>query len=313
MKINANGKEGVLIAVVKQPNSNLVDVSSQMKDKIAQLKNILPKGVTIKPYYIQADFVKTVVRSVTDSLWVGLLLAIIVAIIFLRSFKASATILITIPVTLGLTLIVLYIVGYTLNIMTLGAIAASIALIIDDAIVVMEQIHRTHEENPDEEYKHTVQNAIRYLFPAMVGSSISTIVIFLPFILMSGVAGAYFNVLTNTMIIALVCSFFVTWICLPVIYLLFSGNKKKKKKEKKVAKEAKPEKVTRQGWVKWFILRPWISFIFVAGLIVAIILILPRLQTGFLPQMDEGSIVLDYTSIPGTSLEETNRELQRGR
>ena len=233
VKINANGKEGVLIAVVKQPNSNLVDVSSQMKDKIAQLKNILPKGVTLKPYYIQADFVKTVVRSVTDSIWIGLLLAIIVAIIFLRSFKASATILITIPVTLGLTLIVLYIVGYTLNIMTLGAIAASIALIIDDAIVVMEQIHRSHEENPDEEYKHTVQDGIRYLFPAMVGSSISTIVIFLPFILMSGVAGAYFNVLTNTMIIALVCSFFVTWICLPVIFLLFSGNKKKKKKEKK--------------------------------------------------------------------------------
>ncbi|HUZ57405.1 MAG TPA: efflux RND transporter permease subunit [Hanamia sp.] len=305
VKINANGKEGVLIAVVKQPNSNLVDVSSKMKAKIAQLKNILPKGVTIKPYYIQADFVKTVVRSVTDSLWVGLLLAIIVAIIFLRSFKASATILITIPVTLGLTVIVLYIVGYTLNIMTLGAIAASIALIIDDAIVVMEQIHRTHEENPDEEYKHTVQNAIQYLFPAMVGSSISTIVIFLPFILMSGVAGAYFNVLTNTMIIALVCSFFVTWICLPVIYLLFSGKKKIKEK-----KEDKHEEVTRQGWVKWFILRPWISFIFVAGLIVSIILILPHLKTGFLPKMDEGSIVLDYTSIPGTSLEETNRELQ---
>ncbi len=82
-----------------------------MKDKIAQLKKILPKDVTIKPYYIQADFVNTVVKSVTDSLWIGLVLAIIVAIIFLRSFKASVTILITIPVTLGLTLIMLYTVG----------------------------------------------------------------------------------------------------------------------------------------------------------------------------------------------------------
>ena len=310
VKINADGKEGVLIGVVKQPYSNLVDISSQMKEKIAQLKNILPKGVTIKPYYIQADFVKTVVRSVTDSLWIGLVLAIIVAIIFLKSFKASATILITIPVTLGLTLIVLHAVGYTLNIMTLGAIAASIGLIIDDAIVVVEQIHRTHEENPSDEYKHIVQNAIRFLFPAMIGSSMSTIVIFIPFILMSGVAGAYFNVMTNTMIITLVCSFFVTWICLPVVYLLFS-KKKKSEKEKSLEKPFEKLRVTghRQGWVKWFILRPWISFIFVAGLIVAIILILPHLQTGFLPQMDEGSIVLDYTSIPGTSLEETNKEL----
>lgn len=305
VKINANGKEGILIGVVKQPNSNLIDVSSQIKDKIAQLKNILPKEVQIKPYYIQSDFVQTVVRSVTDALWIGLLLAIVVAIIFLRSFKASATILITIPVTLGLTLIVLYAVGYTLNIMTLGAIAASIGLIIDDAIVVVEQIHRTHEENPSDEYKHIVQKAIQFLFPAMVGSSISTIVIFLPFILMSGIAGAYFNVLTNTMIITLVCSFFVTWICLPVVYLLFS----KKKKSGKEKKNEKPEKVHRQGWVKWFIIRPWISFVFVAVLIVVIILILPHLQTGFLPQMDEGSIVLDYASIPGTSLEETNREL----
>ena len=305
LKINANGKEGVLIAVVKQPNSNLIDVSSQMKDKIAQLRNILPKDVQIKPYYIQSDFVQTVVRSVTDALWIGLLLAIIVAIIFLRSFKASATILITIPVTLGLTLIVLYTVGYTLNIMTLGAIAASIGLIIDDAIVVVEQIHRSHEENPNDEYKHVVQKAITFLFPAMVGSSISTIVIFVPFFLMGGVAGAYFNVLTNTMIITLVCSFFVTWICLPVVYLIFSKNKKSEKEKNK----EKPEEVHRRGWVKWFILRPWISFIFVAALVTTIILIVPHLQTGFLPQMDEGSIVLDYTSIPGTSLEETNREL----
>jgi multidrug efflux pump subunit AcrB len=222
VKINANGHEGVLFGVVKQPNSNLIDVSAQMKEKIKQLQKILPKGVTIKPYYIQADFVNTVVKSVTDSLWIGLLLAIVVAIIFLRSFKASATILITIPVTLGLTLIMLYAVGYTLNIMTLGAIAASIGLIIDDAIVVVEQIHRTHEENPNAPYKDIVHEAIHYLFPAMVGSSISTIVIFIPFFLMGGVAGAYFNVMTNTMIITLVCSFFVTWICLPVIYLLFS-------------------------------------------------------------------------------------------
>lgn len=308
IKVNANGKEGLLIAVVKQPNSNLVDVSTQMKDKIVELEKILPKDVTIKPYYIQADFVNTSVKSVTDSLWIGLALAIIVAVIFLRSFKASATILIIIPVTLGATLIVLYAIGYTLNIMTLGAIAAAIGLIIDDAIVVVEQIHRTHEESPEGEYKNIVQNAIHYLFPAMVGSSISTIVIFIPFMLMSGVAGAYFNVLTNTMIITLVCSFFVTWIGLPVVYLLLSP---KKKKELVVPKKAQQQEVKKQKWVSWFIRRPWLSFIFIAGLVLVIVLILPKLETGFLPQMDEGSIVLDYTSVPGTSLEETNKELQQ--
>ena len=308
IKVNANGKEGILIAVIKQPSSNLVDLSAQMKEKIEELRKILPGDVSIKPYYVQADFVNDSVKSVTDSLWIGLALAIIVAIIFLRSLKASATILIIIPVTLCVTLIVVYAIGYTFNIMTLGAIAAAIGLIIDDAIVVVEQIHRTHEENPGDENKHIVQKAIHYLFPAMVGSSISTIVIFIPFILMSGVAGAYFSVLTNTMIITLVCSFFVTWIGLPVVYLLFSGTKKKQKIIKKRIKE---KEVKRQRWVSWFILRPWISLIIIAGLILSIIIILPNLQTGFLPHMDEGSIVLDYTSIPGTSLEETDKELQQ--
>jgi multidrug efflux pump subunit AcrB len=124
----------------------------------------------------------------------------------------------------------------------------------------------------------------------MVGSSISTIVIFIPFMLMSGVAGAYFNVLTNTMIITLVCSFFVTWIGLPVVYLLFSG---KRKQETIVLKKVQVQDVKKQKWVSWFILHPWISFICIAGLILIILVILPKLETGFLPQMDEGSIVLD--------------------
>ena len=307
-KINANGHAGVLIAVIKQPDANLVSVSADMDQKVQDLQKLLPADVTIKPYYIQADFVNDAVKSVSDSLWIGLLLAIIVAIIFLRSAKASFTILITIPVTLGLTLIVLHAIGYTFNIMTLGAIAASIGLIIDDAIVVVEQIHRMHEEYPDELTRHLLKRAIDYLFPAMVGSSISTIVIFIPFLLMTGVAGAYFTVLTNTMIITLVCSFFVTWIGLPVIYLLLTRPKTadalKEKHEKAV-------KVKNQKWVTYFILRPWLSLLIAIGCIAVIVIVPPLLKTGFLPDMDEGSIVLDYNTPPGTSLEETDRILQQ--
>jgi len=306
-KINANGHDGVLIAVIKQPSTNLISLAKDMESKVAALRKELPKDVTIKPYYIQADFVNDSVKSVTDSVWIGLLLAIIVAVFFLRSAKASATILITIPVTLFLTLIVLYVVGYTFNIMTLGAIAAAIGLIIDDAIVVVEQIHRTHEEHPDQPTRHLLKKAIDYLFPAMVGSSISTIVIFIPFLLMTGVAGAYFKVMTNTMIITLVCSFFVTWIGLPVIYLMLTRNQH--------AHQSGPKKeevhtVKKQKWVSFFILRPYVAIVIAVALIAVIIFIPGNLQTGFLPDMDEGSIVLDYNSPPGTSLEETDRMLR---
>jgi len=305
-RINANGKDGILIAVIKQPNANLVDLSSQMATKVSQLATILPAGITIKPYYVQADFVNESVKSVRDSLWIGLVLAIIVAIIFLHSIKASATILITIPVTLCLTVILLYFIGYSLNIMTLGAIAAAIGLIIDDAIVVVEQIHRTHEEHPDEPTVPLLGRAIHYLFPAMLGSSISTIVIFVPFVLMTGVAGSYFQVMTNTMIITLVCSFFVTWIGLPVIFLLLTKDSHNNASGRQaVVHEVKP-----QNWVRYFIQRPYISFVFILILIASIAVVFPRLQTGFLPEMDEGSIVLDYASPPGTSLEETDRMLK---
>ncbi len=311
-KINANGHDGILVAIIKQPNANLLAVSKNMEAKIKALQQILPNDVSIKPYYIQADFVTESIKSVSDSLWIGLLLAIVVAIIFLRSLKASVTILIIIPVTLGLTVIILYAFGYTFNIMTLGAIAAALGLIIDDAIVVVEQIHRTHEEHPEETNSTIVRKAIHYLFPAMVGSSLSTIVIFVPFVLMSGVAGAYFKVMTDTMIITLLCSFFVTWIGLPVLYLLLGKHRKPQQKitAKQQQEPAHAHAVKNQRWVNFFIVRPYISFILIISLALSIFLILPKLETGFLPEMDEGSIVLDYDSPPGTTLEETDRMLR---
>ena len=305
-RINANGRQGLLVAILKQPNSNLINLSKNLAEKKKELERILPSDVHVSLYYDQADFVNRAIKSVNDSLWLGLVLAILVAIMFLRSFRASATILVTIPVTLFLTIIVLYCIGYTLNIMTFGAIAAAIGLIIDDAVVVVEQIHRTHEEFPDRSSKLLVHQAIKYLMPSMIGSSISTIVIFIPFMLLGGVAGAYFNVLTNTMVITLVCSFLVTWIGLPVIYLWFSQLRSL------FADRKKPEiRLTKtRNWIGFFIRRPVISILVVLCLTGSILYILPRMETGFLPEMDEGSIVLDYLSPPGTSLEETDRILK---
>jgi len=305
VRINADGKAALLVAVVKQPDANLIRLTDNIETKVNALNNgILPAGVILKPYYVQADFVNDSIRSVSDSLWLGLLLAIIVAILFLRSVKASVVILITIPITISLTLVMMHVFGYNFNIMTLGAIAASIGLIIDDAIVVVEQIHRTHEEHPETPTKELLSKSIKFLFPAMLGSSISTIVIFLPFALLSGVAGAYFRILANTMMITLICSFIITWIGLPVIYLLFSGKDG-------IFRHQKEKQIHQSGsWISWFIQRPLLSFLFIGFLFVSAFFISRQLETGFLPEMDEGSIVMDYFSPPGTSLQETDRMLR---
>lgn len=304
VKINANGKDVPLISVIKQPNANLIAVNDSIEKKVAELAHILPKTVKMVPYYKQANFVNTSVKSIKDVLWVGLALAIIVVVIFLWSFSSSMVVLFTIPVSLSLTLIVLDGIGYTINIMTLGAIAAAIGLMIDDVVIIIEQIYKIREENPDEGVAWCAREAISNLFPAMVGSSLSTLVIFIPFVMMTGVAGAYFKVMAFTMIIALACSFFVTWFMVPVLAILFSRKKSAGHKDEPKTKKAKKTK-----WIHYILEKPWIGIAF-AAVCVAIIVIIPsKLPSGFLPKMDEGSIILDFNSPPGTTLDETGRML----
>ena len=296
-KIRANGKNVPLIAIIKQPNANLIDVNNSIESKVIELQKTLPKGVLLKPYYKQADFVNTSIASIKDVLWIGLALALIVVIVFLRSFSASLVVLFTIP--LSLSLIVLDLVGYTFNIMTLGAIAAAIGLMIDDVVIIIEQIHKIREENHKESVSWASHEAISHLFPAMLGSSLSTIVIFIPFIVMTGVAGAYFKLMAFSMIIALASSFLVTWLLVPVLSIVFTRNTPLK---------AKP--AIKSKWIHSILGKPLIGFVFMAICVVIIIVIPSRLSSGFLPEMDEGSIVLDFNSPPGTTLEETDRMLQ---
>jgi len=300
VRIDANGKDVPLIAVIKQPDANLIEVNDGINEKVTELNKLLPQGVRLRPYYKQADFVNDSVKSIEDVLWIGLVLAVLVVIIFLRSWRASTIILITIPATLALSIVGILLAGYTFNIMTLGAIAAAIGLMIDDAVIVVEQIFRSHEEHPGIGIHHIVRKAISYLFPSMLGSSLSTIVIFIPFILMSGVAGAYFKVLAFTMIITLTMSFFVTWILLPTLFIFIPLSHK-----------VKPPKPAKEGWIRFFLKAPIISAIFILVCIAIIVIIPAKLKSGFLPDMDEGSIVLDFKSPPGTTLEETDRMLKQ--
>jgi len=308
IRINANGHDAVIIDLVKQKGVNLVDFANNVSAKAIEIQKQLPGGMALKPYYNQSAFVTSSIDSELKSIYEGLFLAIIVVILFLRSFRASLNIILIIPVTLALTFIVLHFVHITLNIMSLGAIAASIGLIIDDAIVIIEQLHRLHEEDPGKDKYAVVRETMKMFLPAMVGSSLSTIVIFLPFVIMSGVAGSFFKELTLTMEITLVCSFIATWIGLPALHLLF-GYKPHKKL---IRSSMKGEKQERQKlwWLVWFFDKPWFAFGFILLLILSSIVLINKLETGFLPELDEGSIVLDYIAPPGTTLDASDAILK---
>ncbi len=299
--INANGSNAVLIDLVKQPGINLIDFAKDVEEKATEARKLLPKGYELKPYYNQSAFVGDSIDSVVKTIYEGLILALIVMVIFLRSWRSSLVVMLTIPVTVAFTILVLYLAGITINIMSLGAIAASIGLIIDDAIVIIEQIYRGHEDHPEKDRFTVVKEAIHDLFPAMIGSSLATIVIHFPFRLMSGLAGSFFRELSDTMQLTMVTSFLVTWLLLPVLHLMI-GYKASLKPHTHNATDS----VNRLSWLTWFFNKPIIAMLLVVGLVSSAWWASTKLETGFLPELDEGTIVLDYISPAGTSLEETD-------
>ncbi|SKC19676.1 efflux RND transporter permease subunit [Dyadobacter psychrophilus] len=304
--VNANGHDAVLIDLIKQPGINLIDFAKECSQKAAEIQKQLPQGMVLKPYYNQASFVGDSIDSVIRTIYEGLFLAILVMIVFLRSWRASLAVMLTIPVTLGFTMLVLYLAGISINIMSLGAIAASIGLIIDDAIVIIEQIYRKHEDHPGKDRFSVVKEAILELFPAMVGSSLATIVIHFPFRLMSGLAGSFFRELSDTMQLTMVTSFLVTWLLLPVFHMLI-GFKEPKKSHHVTGQQ----QMKNLRWLTWFFNKPIVATLLVIVFMLCGWWSYGKLETGFLPDLDEGTIVLDYFMPAGTSLPETDRILRQ--
>ena len=306
LKINADGNDAVLVDLVKQPGVNLIDFARQVETKADEIRKQLPEGYELKPYYNQSAFVGDSIHSVLKTIYEGLFLAIIVMILFLRSWRSSLAVMLTIPVTVAFSILLCYLAGITVNVMSLGAMAASIGLIIDDAIVIIEQIYREHEERPGEDRFTVVRHAIHNLFPAMVASSLSTIVIHFPFRLMSGLAGSFFKELSDTMQLTLVASFLVTWLLLPVLHLAI-GYKQPLRPKNLDVKSLEENSVRKVRFLTVVYRKPLIAAGFVLLLSLGDWFASSRLSSGFLPDLDEGTIVLDYHSPTGTDIEETDR------
>lgn len=306
LKINADGNDAVLVDLVKQPGVNLLDFAKSVERKADEIRRQLPQGYELKPYYNQSAFVGDSIHSVLKTIYEGLLLAIIVMVLFLRSWRSSLVVMLTIPVTVAFSVLLCYLAGITINVMSLGAMAASVGLIIDDAIVIIEQIYREHEENPGTDRFTVVRQAIRNLFPAMVASSLSTIVIHFPFRLMSGLAGSFFKELSDTMQLTLVASFLVTWLLLPVLHLII-GYKERLRPKKMSLRELEEASIQKVHFLTSVYRRPAFAALFVLLLGAGGWLASSRLSSGFLPDLDEGTIVLDYHSPAGTDIEETDR------
>ena len=308
--VTANGKNAVLMTIARQPSSNTVAVADAVAAQVAELRKKLPPGVKLDLFYDQSQLVRDSISSVRDAIFIGLILACVILFLFLRDWRTSLVAGLVIPVTIAVTVLALWIVGQSFNLMTLGGLAAAIGLVIDDAIVVVENIvmHRDSGETRIE----AVRKALKEITAPLIGSTITPVVVFLPLVGISGVTGSFFRALAVTMTAALITSLVLalTWTPGLSLVLLHDHDGSKEHEEHKTGRPFTRILESHKRALNFALARPlWIG-------IACVLLVLGTgggyllLGTDQLPEMDEGGFILDYIMPAGSSLAETNRVLE---
>jgi CzcA family heavy metal efflux pump len=292
----ADRKPAVLLNIVRQPDASTLAVGAGVERLLRTKPDLLPGDVRWTAFYDQAEFVRASVAGVRDAILIGVALAALVLLFFLRDWKIAAIAVATIPVTVSIVLFGLGLTGQTLNLMTLGGIAAAIGLVADDAIVVVENIARHAEERASAD---PALSGLAEVLPGLTGSSLSTIAIFVPFALLSGVAGAFFRPLALTMAIALGASYLLSALAVPL-----AASRLRVGRRARPARRARPPRIAR-----FFIAHPSLAWILTLALLAGGVVLYRAIGSDFLPGMDEGSIILDYWTPPGTSLTDTDQML----
>jgi multidrug efflux pump subunit AcrB len=333
--VTANGKPAVLLSINRQLDANTVEVADEVHAEIEQIRPSLPSSVQVSSYYDQSTIVEESIKSVRDAILIGLILASIILVVFLRDWGTSIVAGLVIPVTMLITFIALKLLGQSFNLMTLGGLAAAVGLVIDDAIVVVENIvlHRDAGEGR----LQAIRGALKEISIPLVGSTLTPVVVFLPLIFIAGVTGTFFRALAVTLSVSLLTSLGLALVWTPnlSLHLLHSQKAELEPSRQPVeaiddpaaAPLAEEEEVRRlmaaeeaslrgffgkvirfyEGWVRRALEHPrWLAGL-CAILVVVSYVCYNALGTDLLPAMDEGGFVLDYVMPPGSSLEETNR------
>ena len=321
--VNADGKPAILLNINRQPDSNTVQVADEVHAEVDRIRKSLPPGIEIRPFYDQSVIVGESIKSVRDAILLGLILASIILVVFLRDWGTSVVAGLVIPVTVMVTFIALKVMGESFDLMTLGGLAAAVGLVIDDAIVVVENIvlHRDAGQGRAQ----AIHSALQEITAPLIGSTVTPVVVFLPLISITGVTGTFFRALAVTMTVSLLTSLALALTWTPNLSLYFIGRRKDTGEKRAPAGEE--ESISRlleaedahlsgffhkvvsfhERWLKKAIARP----IWLAGLSIVLIALsyfCYRFSgSDLLPEMDEGGFVVDYIMPAGSSLAETNR------
>jgi multidrug efflux pump subunit AcrB len=302
--VTANGKPAVLLNIYRQPDSNTVVVANAVHAEIDRIRKELPKGIDLRPFYDQSEIVNASIASVRDAILIGLILASLIMVLFLRDWGTSLVAGLVIPATIAITFIILRALDQSFNLMTLGGLAAAVGLVIDDAIVVVENIvlHRDSGQSRAD----AIRTAIREIRAPLVGSTITPIVVFVPLISITGVTGVFFRALAVTVGVALLTSLALALTWTPTLsHYLLKGTGRRGHANG----DAPRGRLMRlyERTLRFTLEHPIALIVFALLLIGGSYLCFTHTGSDLLPAMDEGGFIVDYIMPAGSSLEETNR------
>jgi multidrug efflux pump subunit AcrB len=337
--VTSNGKPAVLLNIDRQPESNTLQVANEVHSLISELAPALPPGVHLESFYDQSTIVHDSIASVRDAVLLGIVLSSVILVLFLCDWGTSLVAGLVIPVTLFVTFIVLKATGESFNLMTLGGLAAAVGLVIDDAIVVLENIvlHRDAGQNR----LQATQSALQELTIPLIGSTITPIVVFVPLISITGVTGSFFRALAVTMTVALFTSLILALSWTPTLSLYLVRRKKEEPGAHRLSEDlaagngpsdnqasdnidAATLLAAEESHLSGFfgkvvdfysrvmhavLKRPWTLIAGSLAIVGFAVISYESLDSDLLPSMDEGGFVLDYFTPPGSSLAESNRIL----
>lgn len=301
-----NGKPAALINITRQIDGDILQIAKQIKAMTQNLGSAIPKTLHVSVDYDLAEFVSESIKNVRDAILIGAFLAVVILYLFLRDWRTTLVAATSLPLSVIGTFYFLKITGGTLNLMSLGGIAIAIGLIIDDAVVIIENIYR--HLGLGEPPAEAAEAGVRELLGAVIGSTATTEVVFLPLTLLQGIVGEFFKALCLTLGISVLLSLVFALTIIPLFSMRFlSARTHRTSSEKLIA----PVNRGYEKAVRWALRRRLIVVIAAAACVALAVLCYTKLETGFLPEMDEGGFILDYVTPPGTSLDETNRILQK--
>jgi CzcA family heavy metal efflux pump len=306
--VTADGRPAALVNINRQPDANTVAVADQVKAALNAMRGQIPKDVRVAAYYDQSLLVRESINSVRDSILIGLLLSVVILYAFLRNWGTTFVAILVIPVTVLVTFLAMGLARLSFDLMTLGGVAAAIGLVIDDAIVVVENIY-THMSR-GESRRAAVQNAVSEITVPIIGSTITPVVVFLPLTLLTGITGVFFRSLALTMSVALLTSLVLALAFTPVLAERFVRAHPGEDDQETHGRILGAIIRRYESILSVALDRRWIVAITILVVLAGSYLLYHSLGSEFLPEFDESAFVLDYVAPPGSSLAETDRLLR---